>query len=327
MSVNDFLNKHGWSMRGSVAQDGSARRYFRVEKDSSTAILMEVMGDTPGHRIEDFIAIGSWLNDIGLNAPKIYEAQNNLLLLEDFDDLSFKDALVGGEDAGTLYGLASDVLKHLNTNDCPLSLPNYYDSHVHMGHRRMIDWFVPAQRKLKNPDGLAEEYLKIWAEIEAGLAPCAKGFMHIDFHVQNLMWLPQESGVKRCGILDFQGGMVGPAAYDLGNLLEDARINVSPDIRKSILAGYDEEFLAHYRVLTTQFHCRVIGQFIKMALQTGKGEYLECIPRVGKYIDEALQDPLLKPLNEFLCDLKLDFMDIKMLNADEIKGYIRPDAY
>ena len=109
MSVNDFLNKHGWSMRGSVAQDGSARRYFRVEKDSSTAILMEVMGDTPGHRIEDFIAIGSWLNDIGLNAPKIYEAQNNLLLLEDFDDLSFKDALVGGEDAGTLYGLASDV--------------------------------------------------------------------------------------------------------------------------------------------------------------------------------------------------------------------------
>jgi len=96
--------------------------------------------------------------------------------------------------------------------------------------------------------------------------------------------------------------------------LEDARTDCEPDLRAEILEGYDEEFLAHYRVLGTQFHCRVIGQFIKIALETGNKSYLLHLPRLEQYISNALNDPLLKPLKLFFDNYGLDFSLAKDLN-------------
>lgn len=325
--MNEFLNKYGWSFDRTIAADGSAREYSRVRKGDDTAILMHVLGDTPGHRVEDFIRIGAWLNDIGLKAPEVFEVEGEYVLLEDFGDRSFKSVLGEPHNAGALYELAGDVLKHLAARDCPLDLPHYYDSHVHKGHRRVIDWFLPAVCEEPNAHDVLDGYLQAWSEIEDNLPECPQGFVHIDFHVQNLMWLGQEQGLKQCGILDFQGAMIGPLPYDLANLLEDVRIDVPADIRRDMLAGYDEAFQMHYRVLATQFHCRVIGQFIKMAVLDGKDEYLRHISRTGRYISEALDNPVLLPLKRFFSNLNLDFNDIKRLNADDIKRHVASDAF
>ncbi|MCB1531552.1 MAG: phosphotransferase [Alphaproteobacteria bacterium] len=325
--MQTFLDTYGWSLVKTFPQDGSSRRYARVSKGEKSAVLMEVLADTPGHRIEDFIRIGEWLNEIGLKAPQIYEADAAYLLIEDFGDRSFKDVLAEPRNHAALYELAHDVLKHLAAQKCSLDLPRYYDSHVHKGHRRVVDWFIPAIRAQANPDALVDEYLSVWERIEQGLPECPQGFLHVDFHVQNLMWLGKEQGLKQCGILDFQGAMIGPQPYDLANLLEDVRTDVPADIRCDLLAQYDEDFQAHYRILATQFHCRVIGQFIKMAVVDGRDEYLRYLPRAGHYISMALSNPLLGPLKRFFCDLNLDFDDIKGLNADEIRGYIASDAF
>jgi aminoglycoside/choline kinase family phosphotransferase len=326
--VNAFLGRQGWSVQEPVAEDGSARRYSRVEKSGRTAIFMETYGETPGHRIDDFIRIGSWLREAGLHAPEIYDADEaaGLLLLEDLGRVSFKSALTAGESAQELYALAADVLKHIAAQPCPAGLPGYFSSHVHAGHRRVIDWYVPALKEEKNPDGVAEAYLAAWAKVESELPPCPQGFIHADFHVENLMWIPGEKGLRRCGILDFQGAMKGPLAYDLGNLLEDARIDVPAEIHDSILSTHDENFQAWYRVLTTQFHCRVIGQFIKMAVLDGKTVYLSHIPRLAAYIAAALKDPVLAPVRSFFSDQDVDFHAPVAMNSERIRGYIREDA-
>lgn len=294
--MREFLSRTDWSVKESIVQDGSSRRYDRVKKSGQTAILMDCSGgETPGHRVQDFLRIGAWLRDIGLNAPEIYEADEaaGFVLMEDFGDVSFRKALGAGHDAAELYALAADVLKHLATQKDLPELPKYYESHVHKNHRYVIEYYAPSAS--------VENYLAAWAEIESRLPPCPQGFLHIDFHVENLMFLPDRDGLKRCGILDFQGAMKGPLPYDLGNLLEDARYDVPEEIRAEILSGFNEDFRCWYRVLTTQFHCRVIGQFIKMAAENGKTGYLQHIPRLEKYILQALKDPLLSPLNAFKC--------------------------
>ena len=346
----------GWNLVGPVGEDGSPRKYFRVEKNGDRAIFMDCSGpEIPGHKFEDFIAISKWLRGAGLNAPEIYEIddKSKFLLVEDFGDLSFKKAIAGGADERILYRLAAEALERLReslptftspqwgegygdlSSDSEISrswvggltLPNYYQSHVHEGRRRVIDWYAPIMHQKKNSYGWVEEYSKVWDGIERGLPPCPQGFLHIDFHAENLMWLPERAGIKRCGILDFQGAMIGPSPYDLANLLEDPRMAISPDLRLEILSQHDEVFKAWYRVLATQFHCRVIGQFIRLAIKNGKTGYLSFIPRVEGYIREGLKDPILQPLKSFFSDIKLDFHSANDLNARVHEDLIRSDAF
>ncbi len=315
----------GWTVLAPVGQDASTRRYSRVEKGGRTAILMDCShGETPGHNLNDFIRISKWLNEAGLKAPEIYESEKDYLIIEDFGDVSFKKALTKNN-AGELYGLAADVLTHLEKQKDIPQLPAYIDSNVHKGHRRVIDWYAPLVRHEKNPDNLLKDYLTAWAEIEKKLPTCPQGFVHVDFHVENLMLLPNEKGLKRCGILDFQGAMCGPLPYDLGNLLEDVRADVTPAIKDKTLKSRDDNFRAWTRILATQFHCRVVGQFIKMAAKDHKTGYLQYIPRTQAYISAALQDPLLQPLKNFFGENGISFDAAPDLK--NIKALVRPDAH
>jgi len=323
---NTFLACYGWqdvTIRP-VGEDCSFRRYFRLTRAQESIILMESVPDdaemaTPGHNISDYIRIGTYLRSAGLSTPEIYEADKSqgYLLLEDFGDISFRKALQDGEDQQEIYALAADVLLHLAAHAKPddVNLPAYYTGHVHEGRRNLVDWYIPAVKQSRNPEGLVESYLGVWNEIEKTLPPVPMIFLHGDYHLDNLMWLQGREGLKRCGILDFQGAMKGPQPYDLANLLEDVRTDVSPDIRKSIMERYciamnaDEKaaFEDWYRVLATQFHCRVLGQFIRLAVKDGKTRYLQHLPRVVSYLEQGLKHPVLYPLKQWFDAQGLDF--------------------
>lgn len=341
-----FLSRNGWAgaeMRP-VGTDGSFRRYMRLRRGGESIILMEAVPDgsptaTPGHSLRDFLRIGAYLRSAGLHTPEIHAAgeAEGYLLLEDFGDVSFRQAMGIGESAGKLYGLATDALIHMrhNVNADAISLPDYYDSHVHKGRRRIVDWYMPAAHRGKNTDGLVEEYLTIWDDIEENIPPCPAGFLHIDYHAENLMWMPGEPGLRRCGILDFQGAMKGPLPYDLANLLEDARADVPLDVRREMMARYcagmkaDEReiFQAWYRILAAQFHCRVIGQFVRLAVKDGKAQYLKYIPRVAGYLEEGLKHPLLATLRAWFAANDVDFTRIPAIRAADMAGLIRKDAF
>lgn len=341
-----FVRRAGWddATLSPVGEDCAFRRYFRLRRTNDSVILMEGVPDdsaiaTPGHKMTDFVRIGGYLRGIGLSAPRIFAAddRDGYLLLEDFGDTSFKAATDTIVPRADLYALATDVLAALRrearTED--IILPRYEDSHVHTGRRRVIDWYFPAVRGQRNPDGLAADYLRVWDGIEAQLPPCPRGFLHIDYHFENLMWREGQDGLARCGILDFQGAMSGPQPYDLANLLEDARMDVPASLRDAMLDRYCADmdaaaaaaFRAWYRVLATQFHCRVIGQFIRIALTSGKDRYLAHIPRVAGYIRAGLTDPVLAPLAAWFMEQGVDFTLAAIPPADTLRRFIREDAF
>jgi len=317
-----------------LAADWASRRYFRVRKaDGSTIVFMEAIPDhtgqyTPGHKVSDFIRIARQLCEINIRAPRILamDEHQGFLLLEDFGDLSVYDALDQREDADVLYREATDILIRMRDNirSNTLNLPDYYESHVHKGRQRIVDWYIPATRVAKNPDGLGESYLAAWAAVEKQLPPCPMGFVHGDYHAQNLMRLDDALGV-----LDFQGAMWGPRPYDLANLLEDIRRDVPKDIRAAMIERYDtgEAFSHWYRVMATQFHCRILGQTLRLAIAGGRPDFLKFIPRVQNYIHEALAAPVLKPLAQWMKEEKVDLDAHGCFDPERVKNFIRPDAF
>jgi len=177
-----------------------------------------------------------------------------------------------------------------------------------------VDWYMPFVRGQKNDNGLTEGYLEVWRQIESRLPPCPQAVLHIDFHPDNLMWLDKR---KQCGVLDYQGAMRGPLPYDIANLLEDARFYMPQDQRDVMRGLYcglmqiegeeKENFELWYRVLATQFHCRVIGQFIKIALTSDHAHYLDFIPVLSRYLQEGLGHPVLWPLKKWFQEMRVPF--------------------
>ena len=95
----------------------------------------------------------------------------------------------------------------------------------------LFDWWWPAMFGTAAPDAARRDFA---AALEAMLAPVAAGplcFVHRDFFAGNLLWLPQRSGIRRIGVLDFQSAAIGHPAYDLASLLQDARRDIPPEWR------------------------------------------------------------------------------------------------
>jgi aminoglycoside/choline kinase family phosphotransferase len=89
-----------------------------------------------------------------------------------------------------------------------------------------------------------------------------------------------------------------------------------------------QEERAWMRILTTQFHCRLLGQCLLWPIRLNKPQYMRFLPRLEAYLRKALaEDPLLAPLKTYFDDLGLDFTLSNDLNIDDVKGFISPDAF
>ena len=341
-----FIQDAGWSgaTEQSIGSDWSPRKIFRLSRNDRTAIFMQSKPDDHpeaplGHKIADYVRLSQYLRGLNLTVPEVYSAspEQGFLLVEDFGTESFhsllSDSTVSQE---ALYMNATDILVHLYEHTAlnDIALPSYFDSYVHTGRRRIIDWFAPLARNLKTEDGLVQYYLNIWGDIERKLPIPPMRFLHVDFHPHNLMWVPDGKGGGKTGILDFQGAMRGPAVYDLVNLLEDARREVPAGIQNSCLLRFQRAMPAHewdafsawYPILACQFHCRVLGQAIRLAMQ-GKTELLQYLPTLQHYIQTDLLHPSLWPMETFFRELRIDFSKPFKIDLKALKPLIRDDAF
>lgn len=334
---NSLAREIGVDVLEPLPRDVSPREYFRGRKGERDFILMLYPDASAPHRKEmlGFISLGAWLGQQGIKTPALYEKDERqcYALFEDLGVQSFGACLRDGSvNQGELYTLATDVLKILRqAEELPDGLPLYKDSRIHENRRQIIDYYMPLLRKERPDDRAVQSYLSVWDEIETALLPCPQGFVHGDYHLENMIYVTHEIGVKRCGLIDYQDALYGPLPYDLVNLLEDARIDVPQDLRTAMIDRYctgmsardKAAFLDWYRVLGTQFHCRVIGLFIKLSAEQGRDSYLAHIDRLQTYILNALEDPILSPLKLWFEKEGVDFGSIKDLDGDIIRKFFR----
>ena len=169
----------------------------------------------------------------------------------------------------------------------------------------------PALNGKPTPEAVREEFLALWRPLLAAAAKADTGWTLRDFHSPNLMWQPDRDGIGRVGVLDFQDALLGPKAYDLVSLLQDARLDVPEPLEATLLDRYcsaraaqnqhfsSDDFRSLYATLGAQRNSKILGIFSRLAKRDGKRSYLAHIPRVAHYLERDLSHPDLADLRRW----------------------------
>jgi N-acetylmuramate 1-kinase len=336
-ALRQFLDQAGYAeaTRRRMAGDASTRSYARLMRDDSVVILMNSPRRPDGpaiydgksysaavHLAEDvkpFVAIANGLREQGFSAPVIHheDLEGGFLITEDFGHAGF----VEGDPPQPIpdrYEAAADLLAALHRHALPEILPlgphvSYpipvFDTDallIELG--LMLEWYLP-DRGVEPSDDLRAEFVTMWRELLQEAAAASRTWSRTwvmrDFHSPNLIWLGERSGIARVGIIDFQDTVLGPAAYDVVSLLQDARIDVPEALELALLTRYIKArrdadatfdpagFAALYALMSAQRNTRLLGTFARLNRRDGKPHYLRHQPRIWTYLNRSLAHPTL----------------------------------
>jgi len=311
-AMRDFAAEFGCDLETLhiIAGDASHRKYYRAIKAGRSIILMDAP-PTKGEDVAPFIRVANYLRSVGLNAPEVFSADTNqgFLALEDLGDALFARLLADDTaDQNEMYRAATDLLVHLHQQK-PLPLPRYDSARMAELAALAFDWYRRGVSGEGNWTGaldlthmLKDKFEKLEGDDVVVLR---------DYHAENLIWRPKSDGLLRVGLLDFQDAMLGPRAYDLVSVLQDARRDVPVDLEAAMIAHYcqgsgqDEgAFRPAYHLCGLQRNLRILGVFARLSIRDHKPSYLAFIPRVWSFIernlaalsDQALEDGIRSAL-------------------------------
>ena len=174
----------------------------------------------------------------------------------------------------------------------------------------MPEWYLP-DRGTGLTETLLSEFVSMWRDLLGKPASAPKTWVLRDFHSPNLIWLGERQGIAKVGIIDFQDAVLGPAAYDLVSLLQDARIDVPEQLELALLTRYikarraaDESFdpagfAELYAIMSAQRNTRLLGTFARLNRRDGKPQYLRHQPRIWTYLSRSLAHPVLAHAREW----------------------------
>lgn len=312
--IDGFLERHGWggAARVPLAADASFRGYVRLTDGGRRAVLMDA--PPPKEDVRPFVTVARHLAKMGLSAPEVFaeDADAGLLLLEDLGDGTYTRMLADGADPEPLYAAAVDVLIHIHDRApeaaIPRALPPYDERKLMEEAGLLIDWYLPAVMGAEIDEDARAAYFDAWRPPLKQVLAQPKTLVLRDYHVDNLIWLPDRDGVARCGLLDFQDAVAGSQVYDLMSLLEDARREVDPVLTAHMLARYlaafpdlDHDALgATYAILGAQRHAKVIGIFTRLSHRDEKPHYLHHVPHVWGLLERALAHPALADVKAWI---------------------------
>jgi len=332
-ALRQFLDGAGYAeaKRQRMAGDASTRSYARLVRDDGVVILMNSPRRPDGpaiydgksysaavHLAEDvkpFVAIAGALRERGFSAPAIRHADLDagFLITEDFGSAGF----IEGEPPAPIaerYEAATDMLAALHRETPPeilplapqlgYTLPAFDTEALLVEIGLMLEWYLP-DRGVEPADNLRAEFVMMWRDLLSKPAVAAKTWVLRDFHSPNLIWLGERAGFARVGVIDFQDAVLGPAAYDLVSLLQDARIDVPEPLELALLTryikarraaddGFDPAGFAElYAIMSAQRNTRLLGTFARLNRRDGKPQYLRHQPRIWTYLSRSLAHPVL----------------------------------
>jgi tRNA threonylcarbamoyl adenosine modification protein YjeE len=333
--IETILQRSGWidANRVFMQGDASVRAYERlVSPSGETAILMisPPRPDGPILRygkpygsiaklsddIRAFIAMDEALRAQGVSAPRIlaHSVADGLAVLEDLGSHYIAEA--DGPSA-VRYTEAVSLLAELHGRDLPTQLPiddetysiPVYDSQAMLVEvEQIVDWYAPHIGKVSPASGARAQFLGLWRDALAPILSQPTTWTLRDFHSPNLHWLADRDGLKRLGLVDFQDSVLGPPAYDLASLLQDARVDISNEMELRLMAHYMRRrvgadpdfdmaaFTAAYAAMGAQRATKILGIFARLDKRDGKPQYLAHLPRIERYLAKGLAHSLMQPI-------------------------------
>ena len=334
--IRAFLDKSGLgeAYRRRMQGDASTRIFERLTLNYETFVLMNAPRCPDGppvrdgkpysaiaHLAEDivpYVALAGGLRDLGLSAPQILRADldRGLIVMEDFGD----ERLVDGDPPAPIearYAAAVDLLAALHGRELPDTLPVTseldhrlppYDMEAFLIEAELLlDWYLVGTG-VPTTAAARATFVRLWREALLPAIAAPMTWVLRDYHSPNLLWLAQRDDIARIGLLDFQDALVGPAAYDVASLLQDARVDVPEAMEMALLGRYVRTRLSDgrefdtagftrvYATLAAQRATKILGIFARLNRRDGKPQYLRHMPRLWNYLQRSLAHPALTSL-------------------------------
>ncbi|MBB94696.1 MAG: aminoglycoside phosphotransferase [Rhodobacteraceae bacterium] len=308
-AMGALLTGAGWDKadRTPLAGDASARRYERLT-DAETGRTAVLVITPPDGSLPAFLALADHLAHAGLSTPRILatDPEAGLAVLEDLGDGTFTRLIATDpQREPELYTAATDLLIPLQDVPIPGNVQT-------LDSQRLADMTDLAFTRYAQPvtgTNAGPRVIPRLADIFHDTLRGPDGFVHRDYHADNLIWLPDREGNARVGLLDFQDAVAGPRAYDLVSLLQDARRDVSVAVEIAMIDRFrdatgisDHDLRTAYAVVGLQRNLRILGVFARLAQDYGKPHYLDLVPRVFAHVERNLDHPALAPVAQQIQD-------------------------
>ncbi|WP_101926076.1 MULTISPECIES: aminoglycoside phosphotransferase family protein [Luteimonas] len=292
-----------------ASMDAGFRSYWRTRGAGASRIVMDSPPDLED--VRPWLRIRTLLRDAGVRVPGVLaeDADGGFLLLEDLGAQTCLDVVDDGS-ADAMFDAAFDQLLRVQAIACPDDLPAYDAPMLQRELDLFEDWFLGRHLGVTlvadERDGLRAVQQTL---IDAVLAQ-PQGFVHRDYMLRNLM--PLAASVA---VIDFQGAVRGPLAYDPVSLFRDAFHSWPAARVDGWLARYHARardagvplradhaaFRRDADLAGMQRHLKILGLFARLHYRDGKPKYLADAPRFVAYLDHVLaREPSLAPLASIL---------------------------
>ncbi len=305
--------------------DGSRRIFWRITAQESgiSLIAMANPPDDDDARRENYayLRIGRHLRSKGAPLPEIYrhDLEKGWFIMEDMGHMNLQDVAASGDDPLPVYEKVLDHLFQLQIEGVAGFDPAWccqterYDRTVMLTYE--ADYFR---------DAFLGRYLGLkgeWPELEAAFSHLAEKasragcgfFLHRDFQSRNIML-----SKGNVGIIDWQGGRLGPLGYDLASLIIDPYTRLSPGQQSEVYRMYlalirehnpawVESFERCYPYLAIQRNLQILGAFSYLTMVMNKTYFEAYIPEALRTLDGLLHhvhDQEISRLRDLIAGLR-----------------------
>ena len=332
LAIRAFLDK-GWVTgvrRARLQGDASTRSYETVSAGGEGRILMNAPRQPDGpvirdgkpysqiaHLAEDvsaFVGVAAILQAAGLAVPHLHgsDLEAGLILLEDLGNgqiidenrTPIRERYLASAAMLAAFHRQPLVGAHKLPNGAVHHVPAYDRSAMLIEAELLTDWYLPRFRGRQATEAEKTSFAAIWNSLIDQLDDSEKRLCMRDFHSPNIIWRDGRQGHDRVGLIDFQDAVVGPSAYDLASLAQDARVDVSPSLEAELGRHYCElrgtggnfdeaAFRRDYAIMAAQRATKILGIFVRLDARDGKPGYLRHLPRLQDYLKRCLSHPVL----------------------------------
>ena len=306
--------------------DGSRRIFWRITAQEP-GISLIAMSNPPGDPVTRrenyaYLRIGRHLRSKGAPLPEIlrHDLEKGWFIMEDMGHTNLQDVVSSGDDPLPVYEKVLDHLFQLQIEGAAGFDPAWCCQTERYDRTVMLKYEAHYFR-----DALLGRYLGFkgeWPELEAAFSHLAEKasrpgcgfFLHHDFQSRNIML-----SKGNVGIIDWQGGRLGPLGYDLASLIIDPYTRLSRGQKNSVYRLYlalikehnpawVESFERYYPYLAIQRNLQILGAFSFLTKVMNKTYFEAYIPEALRTLDGLLHyvhDKEISRLRDLVAGLRV----------------------
>ncbi|MFZ2123568.1 MAG: phosphotransferase [Rhodoferax sp.] len=260
-----------------ASADASFRRYFRIDAQGGSRIIMDAPPDKENSA--PFVKVAALMQQAGVRAPQVlaWDEPLGFMLLTDLGAQTMMQVINREQPQANLplYLQALDALIAWQLSSRPGVLPPYDEALLRRELALFPDWYISRHKGVVIDDAMRQTLDQSFEEIVRHNLAAPSVFVHRDFMPRNLMaptlvtapasavaaaaWaaLPPEgadspwggpaanrlmvSGPGTLGVLDFQDAVYGPITYDIASLMRDAFLSWDEDFCLDVTIRYWEK--------------------------------------------------------------------------------------